>query len=106
MRAALVPTTLCTLLLSSLPASLCDVVFTSPAPGAQVVGGSTFTVSWKDSGVAPLLTDLLTYQLFLFSGGNAAPFQLYNLLPATSFAAGNTATVTVPATIGGTGTNA
>lgn len=107
MRATILPTSLFALLLSSIPTSLCDVVFTSPAPGAAVAGGTSFAVSWKESGVAPLITDFLSYELLLFSGGNAAPFQLYGLTTAPgSFATGNTATVNVPVGVGGTGTNA
>jgi len=106
MRAALLPSSIFAILLSSVPAGLCDVVFTSPTPGQSVTGGSTFTVTWKESGVAPLITDLTTYQLFLFTGGNAAPFQLWNLKDTpTPFTSGSSVTVSVPVTVGGPGTN-
>lgn len=92
------------LLLISVSAVLGDVVFTSPAPGASVAGGSTFTVTWKDSGVAPLITDLLSYNLLLYSGSNAAPQPLFSLKTGT-FAEGNSITVTVPIASGGPGVN-
>ena len=92
-------------LLTSFPSLIsADVEFTAPAAGASIRGGSTFTVSWKDSGDAPSISDLTSYQLFLFSGSNAAPFQL-TLLEDATFAAGNSITATVPATLGGSGTN-
>jgi hypothetical protein len=82
-----------------------DVKFSLPEAGASIAGGTAFTVTWADSGDAPSLSDLSTYTLFLFSGSNAAPAQLYQL-GASTLAAGNTVSVTVPVGIGGTGTNA
>lgn len=92
-------------MLSFLPAALSDVLFTSPAAGASVPGGTVFTISWRDSGTAPALVDLTAYQLFLYSGSNAAPQQLFALSNA-AFSAGNSITVTVPVGTGGTGANA
>lgn len=54
------------------PVSLATVEFTSPIAGATVAGGSTITVEWKDSGEAPSISDLTSYQLFLCAGGNDA----------------------------------
>jgi hypothetical protein len=95
-------------LLASAPLVFADVSFVSPAPGASVPGGTAFTVTWKDSGNAPSIADLTTYQLFLYSGSNAAPQQLYVITatPATFASTGNTATVTIPVGTGGAGTNA
>jgi len=87
------------------PLAVADVKFTSPAAAASIPGGTTFPVKWADSGEAPSLTDLSSYTLFLFSGSNAAPVQLYQLSTGT-FAAGNTVSVTVPLSIGGPGINA
>jgi hypothetical protein len=47
-----------------------DVEFTLPKAGDLLDAGSTITVEWKESKTEPLLTDLLTYQLFLCWGGN------------------------------------
>lgn len=105
MRPSINPSILFAILLSSTPSVLGDVLFVSPTPGASVTGGSTFTVSWKDSGSPPAITDLTAYQLFLFSGSNAQPQQLFALTNA-AFSAGNSVTVTVPVGVGGTGTNA
>ncbi len=93
-------------LLSSVRIAFADVKFSTPAAGASLPGGTAFIVTWADSGVAPSISDLLTYQLFLFSGSNASPQQLYLLEPSTAFAAGSTVSVTVPVGIGGTGANA
>ncbi|KAF2002264.1 hypothetical protein P154DRAFT_521089 [Amniculicola lignicola CBS 123094] len=49
-----------------------DVEFTSPKAGATLTAGSTITVEWKESGDAPKIADLTTYQLFLCAGGNEA----------------------------------
>lgn len=92
-------------LAAAAPLALADVEFTVPAPGALVPGGTTFTVTWKDSGDAPALADLTAYQLFLYSGSNAAPQQLY-FISTGSFSSGNTLTVTVPVGIGGSTANA
>lgn len=92
-------------LLASASCAWADVAFSVPAAGASVAGGTAFAVTWADSGTAPLISALSTYTLFLFSGSNAVPAQLYQLA-AASFSAGNTVTVTVPVGTGGTGTNA
>jgi len=89
------------------PLVFADVEFTVPAAGASVPGGTAFTVTWTDSGIAPSISDLTAYQLFLYSGSNTAPQQLLSLTTTPGvFTTGNSMTVTVPVTIGGTGTNA
>jgi hypothetical protein len=90
------------------PLALADVEFTVPAAGASVAGGTAFTVTWTDSGTAPSISDLTAYQLFLESGSNTDPQQLYQfaLTNGGLFSAGSTITVTVPVGTGGTGTNA
>jgi hypothetical protein len=47
-----------------------DVEFTAPTAGATLDAGTTITVQWKESNTEPLITDLLTYQLFLCWGSN------------------------------------
>ncbi|KAH8805608.1 Ser-Thr-rich glycosyl-phosphatidyl-inositol-anchored membrane family-domain-containing protein [Xylogone sp. PMI_703] len=91
--------------LAGLPLVIADVSITAPAAGASVPGGTTFTITWTDSNSAPSISDLTSYQIFLYSGSNAAPAQLYSLGQGT-FANGNSFTATVPVGVGGTGTNA
>ena len=52
-----------------------DVQFTSPAAGISITAsGATVKISaaWKDSGDDPPLSDLATYSLYLYAGGNTA----------------------------------
>lgn len=58
------------LLTSILPSVHADVKFTSPAGGETFSGGGSIKAAWTDSGVAPSIADLTTYQLFLCAGGN------------------------------------
>lgn len=60
------------LLAAVAPFAFADVKFTVPAAGAPIPAGGTFAVEWKDSGVAPSISDLASYQLFLCAGGNDA----------------------------------
>jgi hypothetical protein len=78
-------------------------VFSAPAAGASLPGGSAITVTWKDDGTAPLLTAFTSSQLLLYSGSSSAPVSLTSLVTSTT---GLTATVTVPVGIGGSTTNA
>ncbi|KAF2035294.1 beta-1,6-glucan boisynthesis protein-like protein [Setomelanomma holmii] len=78
------------------------VKFTSPAAGATLTAGTAIEVKWSDDGDSPALTDLLTYELFLVAGGNAAEQQVV-LLPITtqgSFAVGSVASGMVGVTVG------
>lgn len=60
------------LLAALAPSALADVKFITPAAGASIPAGGTFAVEWKDSGSAPSIADLASYQLFLCAGGNDA----------------------------------
>jgi len=60
------------LLAAVAPFAFADVKFTTPAAGAPVPAGGTFAVEWTDSGSAPSIADLASYQLFLCAGGNDA----------------------------------
>ncbi|KAI9849732.1 MAG: hypothetical protein M1838_000093 [Thelocarpon superellum] len=53
------------------PLALADVEFTSPSAGDKVTGGSAIDAKWKDSGSAPSISDLKSYQLFLCAGSNS-----------------------------------
>ncbi|KAI9815556.1 MAG: hypothetical protein M1827_002690 [Pycnora praestabilis] len=90
------------------PLAVADVEFTTPAAGASVAGGTTISVAWKDSGSAPSVSDLTSYQLFLCAGGNDASnfIQLAPITTAGTFSTGNAASGTVQVTIGGSTTNA
>ncbi|TKA52460.1 hypothetical protein B0A49_11990 [Cryomyces minteri] len=96
-------------LLAALASSaLADVAFTSPAAGAKIQGGGPISVAWRDSGYAPALSALTSYQLFLCAGGNDATnhIQLAAIMTQGTFAAGNVAQRTVSAGIGGSTENA
>ncbi len=58
------------LLVALVNLAIADVKFLSPAAGETLQGGSTITVEWEDSGDAPELSQLTSYQLFLCAGGN------------------------------------
>lgn len=60
------------LLTSAAPFAFADVKFTTPAPAAQLIAGSALSVGWIDSGSAPSVSDLASYQVFLCAGGNDA----------------------------------
>ncbi|KAL8690793.1 MAG: hypothetical protein Q9218_003842 [Villophora microphyllina] len=91
-----------------LPLALADVQFTSPAAGATLQAGKPITAKWQDSGDGTALTDLTTYTLFLCAGGNdaASIIQLAPINANGQFSAGNEASATVAATLGGADKNA
>jgi hypothetical protein len=62
--------TLSVFLTALLPSVFADVKFTSPAGGETFTGGGSIKAAWTDSGDAPSISDLTTYQLFLCAGGN------------------------------------
>lgn len=47
-----------------------DVEVTGPEAG-DTITGLKLSITWKDSGTAPALSDLASYQLFLCAGGNS-----------------------------------
>lgn len=49
--------------------TLADVEVTAPQPGDTITGLS-LQIQWKDSGKAPSLANLASYQVFLCAGGN------------------------------------
>jgi len=86
-----------------------DVEFIKPAPGSAYVGGGTIGVSWKDSNIAPALSDLTNYVINLCAGGNdAGSFECsYGVIEAGgSFSSGNTASGVIVATTAADATDA
>lgn len=79
-----------------------DIEFTSPAAGMTLTGGGAITITWQDSGIAPSLSDLSTYSLYLCAGGNdpSTIVQLATVTTQGSFANGNTAEGSFSATLG------
>ncbi|KXL44687.1 hypothetical protein M433DRAFT_162285 [Acidomyces richmondensis BFW] len=88
------------------PFALADVQFTSPAAGASLPAGS-ITVTWKDSGTSPAISQLTTYTLTLMVGGNTDS----NSLPLTTitangdFSSGNSITGTISPGLAGSTKN-
>ncbi|QDS69771.1 hypothetical protein FKW77_010287 [Venturia effusa] len=96
------PVTLSVLLSAILPLVHADVKFTSPAGGETFTGGGSIKAAWTDSGNAPSISDLSTYQLFLCAGGNdpGTFIQLASITEKGLFSNGNTAEGTVAAGVG------
>lgn len=46
------------------------VDFMSPKAGAKLTAGSAIDVKWQEGGTGPKLTELLTYELFLYAGSD------------------------------------
>lgn len=87
------------LFLLTLPFTLAEPSFITPVGGSSLSAG-TITVSWKDGGSAPSISDLSSYQLLLYTGSNSKPFQLADL-KAGSFSEGNTVSATIQPSVGG-----
>ena len=85
-------------LLLALPLAIGEPKFVTPAAGSTLSAG-IITVTWKDGGSSPSISDLGSYQLLLFTGSNSKPFQLADL-QAGSFSGGNSISVTVPSSVG------
>lgn len=60
------------LLASVAPYAFADVQFTSPSAGTSAAAGQLLQIAWKESGTAPPISELQSYQLFLCAGGNEA----------------------------------
>lgn len=97
-----IPLLLTTLLLH--PASA-DISFTSPA-GGSTQDSSGITVEWKDSGHAPALSDLTTFNLFLCSGDDAHILPLVTLAQNQLVATSSKLSFPVPPNVGDTTKNA
>lgn len=71
---------LSTVLATLAATALADVKFSSPAAGAQVVGGSTMKITWTDDGTSPTIDQFKSYTLNLMAGGNTAATAVCNIL--------------------------
>jgi hypothetical protein len=88
----------CLLILIVLPYVLADVTFITPAASSSYAPGNLLTISWQESGNAPLLSDLTNYVINLCAGGNTAgsyQCSLAILKQGGSFSDGNQVTGTV-----------
>lgn len=59
------------LLATLTPLALADVEFVSPAAGASMPAGA-LSITWKESGTAPKISEFDSYVLELVLGGNTA----------------------------------
>ncbi|EON66062.1 hypothetical protein W97_05305 [Coniosporium apollinis CBS 100218] len=99
------------LLATLAPFAFADVEFTGPAAGDTITVGvqaASITVKWKESGDAPPITDLLSYDLFLCAGGNAEGewIPLANLISKGVYTTGNQALATISIGVGADTKNA
>jgi hypothetical protein len=82
---------------------IADVRFLLPSPGSSSHGNEALIITWDDSGVAPLITDFTTYQLFLCAGGDeeTSIVELHQLVNGKKFTeTGNSAEAIIPSAIG------
>ncbi|QSZ37730.1 hypothetical protein DSL72_008829 [Monilinia vaccinii-corymbosi] len=90
------------------PFAIAYPTFSAPVAAAVQKAGTAFTVTWADNGDAPSIVDLSTYTLDVCAGSTSGT----DLEVVSSVSAGTalgstlSATVTVPATKGGSVTNA
>lgn len=85
-----------------------DVSFVSPSASSSYAGGSSISISWQDSGNAPLLSQLTNYVINLCAGGNdAGSFQctLGVVKAGGAFSDGDATTGTIGAGWGQDATN-
>jgi len=79
-----------------------DIQFTSPAAGAALPVGVPLTISWTDTGIAPLISQLSSYQLYLCAGGNDATtiIQLAQIPSSGQFSYGNQLVASIDPSLG------
>ncbi|KAI1609331.1 hypothetical protein EDD37DRAFT_612858 [Exophiala viscosa] len=77
---------------------LADVEVTGPEAG-DTITGLKLSITWKDSGTSPALSDLASYQLFLCAGGNKDSnyIQLATLVADGDYTTGDSVDVTLTA---------
>ncbi|RMD42012.1 hypothetical protein DV735_g3103, partial [Chaetothyriales sp. CBS 134920] len=84
-----------------------DVEFLTPAAGSSQ-SSLKLSITWKESGTAPAITEFTAYQMYLCAGGNDADeyVDLTELVAAGDFSDGNSATATVTTGLGANVKNA
>jgi len=93
-------------LAASIASVLAAVEITVPSAGASVPN-TGFTITWVESGSTPSVTDLTGYNLYLYTGPNTAPVIVGPVLASdTTSPTPASITVTIPAGLGGSTTNA
>jgi hypothetical protein len=60
----------CLLNVSFFGVVVADVLITYPAGGEVLSGLNQYTVTWTESNVVPLISDLDSYTIFLYAGTN------------------------------------
>lgn len=55
-----------------LPFASAGISFTKPAAGATLTAGTAIEVEWEESSDGPKLADLISFDLALCAGGDAA----------------------------------
>jgi hypothetical protein len=89
-------------LLSTLASTaFADILFTKPLAGSWTAAG-TLSIAWSESGLAPAIADLTSYELFLCAGGNTAAsiLVLGTITTKGLFADGNAAIGTITPGLG------
>ena len=84
-----------------------DVEFTGPAAGSTITG-TTLSITWKESGTSPPISELASYQIFLCAGGNSATdyIPISTLVSTGNFAKGNSVTASFTIGLGAPTANA
>jgi hypothetical protein len=50
-----------------------DFIFTSPAANATLIGGVWFNITFIESGIIPLISDLIGNEIIFYTGENVYP---------------------------------
>ncbi|KAI9650340.1 Cell wall synthesis protein kre9 precursor [Ciborinia camelliae] len=95
-------------LMAFAPFAFAYPTFTVPAAAAIETAGTAFKVTWADNGDAPSIADISTYSLDVCAGSTSGTDLevVASVSSSTTLGSTLTATVTVPATKGGSVTNA
>ena len=86
----------------SLAVTQADIQFTSPSAAVLLPVGVPFTISWIDTGISPLISQLSSYQLYLCAGGNdpTTMIQLAQIPSPGQFSYGNQLVISIDPSLG------